>query len=165
MKKIVYTRPDGGVSIIHPAAKHNIEKVMGPMTDAEYEAHVLARSIPADATNVRYIDDADIPTDREFRNAWVDVTEAKSLDVCCNKAKEVALEKLRLLRNKALESTDIEMTRALEDNDQGKVTALREKRMNLRNVTEELKAVPTTGKVNDEDILTQLKTLANTLPN
>jgi hypothetical protein len=86
--RYAFTRPDGGVTIIHAAAKADIERVLGPLTDAQYEAHVLERSIPADATDVTKLpDDWTPPDDRTFRDAWkndkgkveVDLAKAKNL--------------------------------------------------------------------------------------
>lgn len=94
MKKIAYMRPDGGLSIVNPSPKHLIEKVLGPLTDIEYEAHVRERSIPADATNVRDIDDEDLPADRDFRNAWGLAEGVKAIQVNPTKAKEDYLKRL-----------------------------------------------------------------------
>jgi hypothetical protein len=69
MKKICYTI-DGRLCIVHPVAKANIEKLLGPMTDDEYRAHIYEKSIPLNAENVTEIDDADIPQTRTFRDAW-----------------------------------------------------------------------------------------------
>ena len=102
--KFVYTRPeDGGVSVVVPAPKADLEWVLGPLTDDEYRAHVLERSIPPDALNVREISDDDLP-DREFRNAWCDVTPESSIDIHSEKAKELALDKLRLKRQEKFNS-------------------------------------------------------------
>lgn len=57
--KIIYTRPDGGVSIISPAGKFTIEEV-------------FAKDVPADAINPKIVDDSYIPSDRTHRNEWVD---------------------------------------------------------------------------------------------
>jgi hypothetical protein len=69
--KFSYTRPDGGVSIVHAVPKAHLERKLGPLTDAEYEAHVLKRSIPADAIDVTKLPvDWTPPEDRTFRDAW-----------------------------------------------------------------------------------------------
>lgn len=69
--KLAYTTPDGGVAIVHAAPKEQLEKVLGPLTDAQYEAHVMARSIPDDALDVQKLpDDWTPPDDRTFRAAW-----------------------------------------------------------------------------------------------
>jgi len=63
---IIYTRPDGGISIIIPA----------------HQSLSLARKdIPADATNVREVLASDIPADRYFRNAWRDSGATITIDM------------------------------------------------------------------------------------
>jgi hypothetical protein len=66
MLRFTYTRPDGGTSVVYAAPKEKIEEILGPLTDAEYVAHVKGRSIPADATNVIELPaDAVLPADPE----------------------------------------------------------------------------------------------------
>lgn len=61
MKRILYPSDNGGVVIVIPT-----ESVEGAMKD-----------IPA-GKPYRIVDAADIPADREFRNAWTaDFTDAK----------------------------------------------------------------------------------------
>jgi hypothetical protein len=61
MKRILFPNDDGGVAIIIPT-----ESVEAAMKD-----------IPS-GKPYRIVDAADIPTDREFRNAWTaDFTDAK----------------------------------------------------------------------------------------
>ena len=66
MRCIVFTRPDGGVSIVIPASNF----VAQFPTEAEALAVVRAKSVPADALDIGEIEDTDLPTDREFRDAW-----------------------------------------------------------------------------------------------
>lgn len=90
--KILYTRPDGGVTIVIP------------VTDDLEE--VYAKAIPLDATNVREIEDTEIPSDRLLRNAWIDVgSEIKEDKV---KSQDLVKE----MRNRALKVLD---TRAWEE--------------------------------------------------
>ncbi len=49
--KIAFKHPDGGVSILSAAPKPMIERVLGPMSDADYEAHIL-KGMPSDATDI-----------------------------------------------------------------------------------------------------------------
>lgn len=65
-KRIVYSRPDGGVSIVVPAP----EMVARFDTEAEALAAIQAKDVPADATNVEIMDLNQIPVSREFRDAW-----------------------------------------------------------------------------------------------
>jgi hypothetical protein len=195
MKKILYTRPDGGVSIVIPSPKESIEQAlcryndvqwenilplldavdndpnfsihkvediikMRPLTQEEYETHVRERSVPVDAINVRDIADSDIPASREFRNAWVDVTPESSIDIDCEKARNIKLEELRRVRNLELSKSDIEMTKALEEADSVKIKDLKTKRQSLRDITNPLKALDVAGKINDESLLTQIRELS-----
>lgn len=163
MKKIIYTRIDGGVSVVIPAPKAQLEKVLGPLTEYRYKKHVEDRSIPVNAINVRYVNDSDIPTSREFRGAWVDSSSESKIDICCEKAKEVGLKRLREVRNVKLAKTDIDMTRALESNDAAVINTLKVERQALRNSTEVLKNINTIDKINDESILQQISQLSKEL--
>lgn len=72
MNVIVYTRPDGGVSVCRPAAG-NLEDVM-------------TNDIPADATDVHVLDDSALPDYDEFRNAWRNDGAAVTVDITAAKA-------------------------------------------------------------------------------
>ncbi len=158
MKKIVYTRTDGGVSVITPASKEALEKVLGSLTEAQYDAHVRERSIPTGATNVRDIDASDLPT-REFRNAWCDITAESKIDISAEKAIELKLTELRMLRDTELTKTDMLMTRALEEGDMSTKATLMLKRTALRDVTEPLKALTHTGAAT-EAMLAEIRSLS-----
>ena len=60
MKRIIYPTDDGGVAVIIPAPEfletHTIEEL-------------AAKDVP-DGKAYQIIDEADIPSDRTFRNAW-----------------------------------------------------------------------------------------------
>lgn len=86
--KLVFSRPNGNIEIVYAAPKEHLEAALGPLTDAQYEAHVRSRSIPADAVHVHKLpDDWRPPEDRTFRDAWthdkgnisVDLTRAKAI--------------------------------------------------------------------------------------
>ena len=155
MKKIMYTRAeDGGVSIVVPAPKEDIERVLGPISDEQYTRHVWGRSVPSDAINPRYVES--IPTNREFRNAWCDVTLEPNVDICLTKAKEIQLAKLRECRNKKLADTDVEFMVKLEKGED--LTIIKQKKQALRDATEPLKNLVVTG-YNDPVVLARIKTL------
>lgn len=160
--KIMYTRPDdGGVSIVVAAPKEAIEHIVGPLTQEQYEAHIMARSVPADAINVKLITEENLPATREFRNAWVDVTPDNNINIDVGRAKQIKLDELRRARNEQLAATDIELTRALETNDAIALDAVKAKRQALRDVTEPLKAVDGTGidDLTKLDLIRQLAVL------
>ena len=66
MKKIVYTRLDGGVSIVNPTPQF----LASFADEADGMATIRARNVPPDATDVVQVDETNIPADRTYRNAW-----------------------------------------------------------------------------------------------
>lgn len=158
MKKIIYTRTDGGLSVVIPAPKSSIERMLGPLTDEEYELHVKTKSIPTDAINPRDVDDSDIPNNREFRNAWCDVTELSRIDIDCEKARDIKLVELRRKRITLLEEQDKLFMIAIEKEED--LTSIKAGKQRLRDITEPLKALDVYGKVNDETLLQQIRDLS-----
>lgn len=155
--RIVYTRKDGGVSIVQAVDKATLEKALGPMTAEEYEAHVRLRSIPEGALNVRDLEEADIPDSREFRDAWCDVTPEPRIDIDCTKAKDIQLADMRARRVEMFEPLDKEFMLALERGaDTSSIVA---KKNALRDATQPLKDLDTAGKVNDDALLGEIRKL------
>lgn len=68
--KYAFTTSDGRLAIVHAVSKASLEKVLGPLTDEQYEAHVVERSIPSDATDVTKLPDDWTPPDRSTRDRW-----------------------------------------------------------------------------------------------
>lgn len=83
-ERIVYTRPDGGVSVVIPTGEVDIDTLM-------------RKVVPADATGVRKCTTADLP-DRVFREAWDDSNPENFVGVNLVKAKEIAHGKRRAKR-------------------------------------------------------------------
>ena len=111
--KYLYTRPDGGVSIVGAAPKETLEQVLGPLTDSQYEAHFLSRSIPVDAANLQRIpDDFVAPIDRTFRNAW----EQVGTTINVNLAKARDIQERRINDAQRLKIRDILEREALGEN-------------------------------------------------
>jgi len=142
MKKIAYTRADGGVSIVCPLPKSEVEVVLGAMTDSEHDEHVWATSVPVNAVDAVYIENAAIPADREFRAAFK--LNGKSIAFDLVKAKELQLEKIRQARAPKLLALDTDFMLALENGDEAKKLEVVSAKQALRDITEPLKAlVPT----------------------
>ena len=129
MKKLVYTREDGGVSIVIPAPKADLEKILGPLTEAEYKAHVTERSIPAGVT-AREVDDSELPSDRTFRDAWQDSGVVISHDM--NKCRAILKDR----RNKKLEELDARATTESRKPN-GKLDEVNTKAQRLRDIPED----------------------------
>lgn len=159
MKKIIYTNEDGSVSIVIPAPKADIEKVLGPLDEEAYKNFVIQKSIPQTASNVREIDEEDIPPTREFRQAWCDVSEASHIDIDCQKAKDIVLCKLRTERQALFEELGFptKLNSELEGAIIGKET--RDKLKVLREATEPLKQLDCEGVINDDTVLEKIKKL------
>jgi hypothetical protein len=66
MKKIVYTRKTGSLSIVHPNYNNKLESE----SEDEFLERVKTRSVPKDARDVRIVNESDLPTDRSVRSAW-----------------------------------------------------------------------------------------------
>lgn len=114
-KRIIYENNKGGVSIVVP--------VIDDM-DA-----VIRKCVPEGAS-YEVIEGASIPSDRNFRNAWI--KNGKVIEVDMPKARLIHMDCLRKVRDVELEKTDQELLRAIED---GKDTvSIKDKRQELRDV-------------------------------
>lgn len=158
MEKIIYSKLDGNISIVTPASIASIEKVLGSLTQQEYEDHVYSRSVPNGAINPRLISLADLPVSREFRNAWCDVTEENRVDISCEKARDLKLEELRTSRNEKLDELD--KTYQMMSETGQDLTAIKAEKQALRDITDPLKSLVVAGIVNDEILLQSIRDLS-----
>lgn len=131
MRKIVYTRPDGGISIVTPII--NSYPVREEITEAEAEQRAWAK-LPADAIGPRFVDDGGIPLDRTFRNAWEDNGGVK---VNMPKAREIHKDFLRGLRKPKLAALDVEYQIADESGNVALKSSISAKKQALRDVTDD----------------------------
>ncbi len=131
LRKIIYTRADGGLSVVHPV--RNTHPEPETMTDAQIEQRAWDR-LPPDAINPRYVNAAEVPTDRYFREAWTH-SDAGSIVVDMPKAVAIQQDKLRELRAPLLDALDIQFMKALEVSDKAAQAAIVEQKQQLRDVT------------------------------
>lgn len=131
MRKIIYTKPDGGIAVVHPVRNTKGETLT---TDAEIEQRAWDR-LPPEAINPQWVDESAIPTDRTFRNAW------KAGNGCVDhhmaKCRELHKEKLRQLRAPKLAALDVEYMQADEIGDATKKAQIAAKKRALRDVTKD----------------------------
>jgi len=133
-QRIVYTRPDGGVSVVVPGDK--------PIEE------LLISDVPPDAINPRVVTTDKIPSDRTFREAWTDEHPTETVDVDLTRAKALWLDRWRAARSPLLAALDVESTRALEDGDKAKQAEIKAKKQALRDVTKtDLSAADTPEKL------------------
>jgi hypothetical protein len=135
MKKFIYTNADGSLSLVVASKKESIENILGPLTDAEYEAHIVEKSVPSDRSNVQFINDDDIPQDKEFRNAWIQ--NGNKIDFDLEKARIIQLQRIREAREPKLRELDIDYMRLNESKQDTSEVVL--KKQLLRDITEPLK--------------------------
>ena len=140
--RILYTGLDGGVLVVGAAAKSDLEKVLGLLTDEGHKAHVWERSIPADAVGAVEIDDAQVLPDREFRNAWKQSGKAIGHDLI--KAKAIQLERIREARSPKLAELDREYMIADEKGNAVEKADVGVRKQLLRDITGPLKALEPT---------------------
>ena len=125
-KIILFTRPDGGVSVLHPTP----ETLSKFGTEDEAIAHVRSKSVPADATDIKVIDESALPANRKFRDAWVS-GDAKAA-VNMTKARVIHMNRIREVRNGELKKEDINFQRALESEDASAKATVATKKQTLR---------------------------------
>lgn len=111
----------------------------------EFVARIAAKDIPQ-GVSFRIVDEADIPSDRTFRNAWKEGNQGIEHDMV--KCREITKDRLRAERAPLLASLDVAFQRALEANEN--TAAIVAEKQRLRDVTklvtapltlEELKAL------------------------
>lgn len=124
MKRIAFTRPDGGVSVIVPAPKAQLPDE----SEADFMARV-ATAIPPDATDVTELDT--LPS-RTYRNAWRLTGGKVAHDMPA--ARELKMAELRQARNAKLAETDGLYLRAQEQENAAEVARLKGLRQRLRDL-------------------------------
>lgn len=130
MRKIIFTRPDGGLSIVHPILNESGEAEGFTEADAENRAFL---KLPQGAINPRFVEADAIPQDRSFRDAWEDKDK---ITVNMPKAREVHKQKLRAIRAPLLVAADVEFMRAVETGDKVAQAAATTKKQALRDATD-----------------------------
>lgn len=143
MKRIAYVRPDGGLSILTPAPwarlvsaitidgdrsalaaptpfdalvrVHKTEDLSPEWAESEdaFIERIRMKDVPADALDIRIVEQSDLPADRTFRNAW-HITAGGGVEVHMDKARAIYRDRLRGLRKPLLAALDIDYIRALE---------------------------------------------------
>lgn len=129
--RILYERPDGGVSIVCPAQPYDERTGTGTKLTIQ---EIAAKDVPL-GVPYRIVDSSELPTDRTFRNAWVMSGIAVAVDM--TKAREVHREHLRVLRAPVLAALDIAFLRAIEAGDVPRQAEIAAQKEALRTVTDD----------------------------
>lgn len=128
MKKIVYIRSDGGLSVVHPAPQFLAQFE----TEEEGLNAVIAKSVPADATEVEVVERTILPTSRAFRNAWR--RSPGGVDVNMPAARTIHMDRIREVRNERLGELDRDWMKETGRGRQSEAAAIEAKREELRQV-------------------------------
>lgn len=122
--RIVITRADGGISIMVPASG---------FTTIDEEIAKWAELHVGEYVSHEVVDDAAIPTDRYFRNAW-----KGDLTVDMDKAREIQRSHIRAARIPLLAALDVEYMRAHETGDSVKLAEVTAQKQALRDAPADL---------------------------
>lgn len=145
MKVILYTRPDGGVSIVHPAYNDPIGGQKENESEQEYMDRIITGSVPSDAVDVNIVEDTEIIEDRVFRNAWVQ--ESKKLKVDMPKALSLAQDKIRITRGVKFVELDAAIMVTLETDDTSARDAIVVKKQTLRDSPRDIRLISAPNEV------------------
>ena len=103
MSKIIYTQENGIIAVVHPTPQSLVE-----MTIEE----IAQKVVPVGISTYSIVEDSVIPTDRTFRDAWIQDNKTIKTDMA--KAREIHKTKIREARTSKLAELDIEFQKALE---------------------------------------------------
>lgn len=130
MRKIIYTRPDGGMSFVTPII--NTLPTVESITDEQAEQRAWNR-LPAYAINPQFVPPTAIPSDRTFRDAWTAMGSSVAVDMI--KAREIHKHTLRKMRAPKLADLDVAYMKADEDGNAVLKAQISAKKTALRDVT------------------------------
>jgi hypothetical protein len=130
MKLIVYKRLDGGISVLAPVK--NTSPVAEDISDEDSLARAW-KDVPADAIDPIEVEQADIPKDRAFREAWIISGNAVVHDMA--KAREIHKNLIREFRAPKLAALDIAYMRADEAGDEEGKKHIAARKQILRDAT------------------------------
>lgn len=103
-------------------------------TEEAFIDRICAKDVPTGAVNVCVVDEADIPADRSFRDAWRhDKRGAVTVDMAT--AIDIHKASLRAVRAPMLEALDVEWQRADEVSDSAAKALIATKKQELRDIT------------------------------
>lgn len=144
MNLIAYTNIDGATHIVNAASKVSIHRDLkranpefpDVWSDEDFNAFVKSK-LPQNAANIIELTLEDLPSDREFRNAW-DIQDAK-IGYDLEKARGIQLERIRAARAPVLAELDKQFIIAQETQDAAALAEIVSKKQSLRNITEPLK--------------------------
>lgn len=146
-RRIIYTRPDGGVSVVIPCKGYNEQhltddEVFQRAWDMLHRSNEVVQSWEPDpeesllptgiAINPQIVTIDQIPSDRAFRDAWEH--EGDKIAVNMDKARDIHMDNIRTVRNKALADLDVETIKAVGKSDSKALDDVEAKKQALRDI-------------------------------
>ena len=133
MKVIVINNTDGTCGIMVPATK-----ALEILTIED----IAAKDVP-EGLSWRICDNSNLPSSREFRNAWTDSNATDTVDIDIDKAKSIHLDNIRKVRDKKLALLDVETLKGIDVQAEKQVLRDIPQVINLTNINniEDLKLV------------------------
>lgn len=140
MKIYCLKKLDGGCAIMWLYTDHTPEEQVAKWPAEE-------RAVYPDPLEYREIAEADVPTDREFRDAWEDSGAAINHNM--DKARAIHMDRIRVMRDKELSKLDVAYQRADEIGDTDRKAAVAAEKQKLRDTpqTFDLTSAATPGEL------------------
>lgn len=145
-KRIAYQDSEGHLCIVTPAPEmfDKASRTRQALSlsgvdfknDGEIMSYICNKDVPKNITYT-IMEKDQIPADRAFRDAWEFSTDQKQIQVNVGRAKEIHLNKFRVLRKSKLKQLDIEYQRADEENDRNKKRDVVIRKQYLRDITDQ----------------------------
>lgn len=152
MEVIIYNDPDTGRALIEVPAYGDLARPANE-TDEQLWARIIARfPKQADSSPIPHwiIEAPQMPAGRTFRNAWRCVDGQLKVDMV--QARLIQMDRIRQVRNKALEALDVPWLKAMETGDQTTAAEIARQKQLLRDI-------PQTFNLSGARTTTSLKTL------
>jgi hypothetical protein len=154
--KVLATYADGGVAVIafvtvsyRPDGAVHWEREASP-ENIDAECAKISQVLPSPIVSWRVIADADVPTARDYRNAWIDTGNAVGHDM--PRARELHRVKLRREREPRLAALDVEYQRADERED-------RTEKRRLAALKQALRDAPADPRIDAAQTIEQLRAI------
>jgi len=128
MKRIIYTRADGGCNIVVPNPRGKARDE----TEDQYLDRLITRVVPQGSTDVAKVEKNTVPANRAFRDAWRQAGGVITTDMPI--ARGLHLERIRHIRNAELAKTDADYLKATDTGDAAGEATLKTRRQELRDM-------------------------------
>jgi hypothetical protein len=114
--KYIFTDDSGNVCVGAGAPKDQIEQLLGPLTDQQYEDHIIQTSIPPGSKFYSELPEDWKGHDIDFHGAWrQDPQDPLNIFIDMPVAREIWRDKMRRARAPILADLDVQFVRAMEE--------------------------------------------------